>query len=209
MKLPIIVASALCLTSLPAQTASPRQIERFMHIEHAAGKYTVKANGMEVKLLLSDLFALTDRTAAIEWDVNGTITEEFEGLDFETALQKITRQVDSTYEVKGGAYRVRRRIGDIAYMRPIKVERKYLIEAGGKSIDVINVDSASVQAVLRDLSEIFEIPIYVSPAVKGEVTMQLRSVRFDVALDLILRQVEATYTRDDKGIIVKPKTWKG
>ncbi len=160
---------------------------------------------MEVKLLLRDLFALTGRTVAIDWDVNGSVTADYQALDFEETLQRITRQVDSTYQIESGAFRVRRRVGDFGYYEPKKIERKYLIEGAGTNIHTLHADSADIRMVLKDLSTISDIRIEVDPEVKGEVTMQLVSVRFDVALALILRQANATYTRGDGGIVVKAK----
>ncbi|MBL7072277.1 MAG: hypothetical protein ISS33_00700 [Candidatus Omnitrophica bacterium] len=72
----------------------------------------------------------------------------------------------------------------------------------------VNFKDVEIQTVLRYLSEVSGVDIVPSPGVEGTVTMRLRDKPWEVALDIVTRNYNYAYSRDDeKGIIrVMPKS---
>ena len=60
----------------------------------------------DVREVLKALFKPLNLSFTVDNDVQGTITVNLVNVTFETALQNITRQVDSTYRIEGGVYRI-------------------------------------------------------------------------------------------------------
>ena len=73
----------------------------------------------------------------------------------------------------------------------------------GEPIDLY-VQDAEIHAVLRLLSEACNIDIVVSGKVKGKMTMRLKSVPCDQALDLIISHYGLGYVQDRNGRKIVP-----
>jgi len=89
---------------------------------------------------------------------------------------------------------------------PIKSDVSALLpKAGNVTVNFRDVD---IQTVLHYLSEVSGVDIVPSPGVEGAVTMRLRDKPWEVALDIVTRNYNYAYSRDDeKGIIrVMPKS---
>ncbi len=74
---------------------------------------SVEYESADVREALRALFRNVNVSYAIDPEVQGTVTVSLKSVPFGTALQHITRQVDSTYQVQGGVYRIMRRQPDI------------------------------------------------------------------------------------------------
>ena len=72
----------------------------------------------------------------------------------------------------------------------------------------VNFKDVDIHTVLQYLSEVSGVDIVPSPGVEGTVTMRLRDKPWEVALDIVTRNYDFAYSRDDeKGIIrVMPKS---
>jgi len=89
---------------------------------------------------------------------------------------------------------------------PIKTDVSALLPKSGNV--TVNFRDVDIQTVLHYLSEVSGVDIVPSPGVEGMVTMRLRDKPWEVALDIVLRNYNYAYSRDDeKGIIrVMPKS---
>jgi len=89
---------------------------------------------------------------------------------------------------------------------PIKTEVSASLPKSGNV--TVNFRDVDIQTVLHYLSEVSGVDIVSSPGVEGMVTMRLRDKPWEVALDIVLRNYNYAYSRDDeKGIIrVMPKS---
>lgn len=70
----------------------------------------------------------------------------------------------------------------------------------------LRLQGANLQDVLKSFSKIAPIKIVVDPAISGTVTVDLRDVPWDQALDLILRYKGLGWTRENGTIRVAPRT---
>src|SRR5580704_10080987 len=62
-----------------------------------------------------------------------------------------------------------------------------------KTIPSLELDSADVREALRALFKNVNVSYSIAPEVQGTVTVSLKNVTFDLALQNVLRQVDATY----------------
>jgi type II secretory pathway component GspD/PulD (secretin) len=203
MKL-LVPAFAFAVLLIPAISGQAR-IERKLLIEQTDGKYTVAIQKMNVKAVLSDLFEIAGKKHAVDWDVYGEVSCDLKNVELEHALQYLLRQVDATYQITDGKYRIVTRIGDRAEDPDRTIERHTRIAGNDKTIDRLEVENANVRDVLADLAYVAGVNIIVDPDVQGRVSLKETSNRFDVALEMLLSQVDATYTRNKDGVTVKKK----
>jgi hypothetical protein len=61
----------------------------------------------------------------------------------------------------------------------------------------LHLKNADLQKVLETFSQIMEIPIDVDPSIEGQVTVDLRDVQWDQALDLVLRTNDLGWIEED------------
>ena len=66
-------------------------------------------------------------------------------------------------------------------------------DVGGQIIPSLELDSADVREALRALFKNVGVSYSIAPEVQGTVTVSLRNVTFEAALQNILKQVNATY----------------
>ncbi len=62
-----------------------------------------------------------------------------------------------------------------------------------KQIPSLELDQADVREALRALFKNVNVSYSIAPEVQGTVTVSLKNVTFDTALQNVLRQVDATY----------------
>ena len=89
--------------------------------------------------------------------------------------------------------------------------RAYSQDIGGTIIPSLELDSADVREALRALFKNVGVSYSIAPEVQGPVTVSLRNVTFEAALQNILKQVNATY-RVEGGIyqiVIKEDTQIG
>jgi hypothetical protein len=70
----------------------------------------------------------------------------------------------------------------------------------------LRLQNADLQEVLRTFSKVAPVQIVVDPSVVGSVTVDLRDVPWDQALDLVLRSNGLGWTRENGTIRVAPRT---
>jgi hypothetical protein len=68
----------------------------------------------------------------------------------------------------------------------------------------LHLKDADLQKVLQVFSQITEIPIDVDPSIEGKVTVDLRDVQWDQALDLVLRTNDLGLIEEDGDLRVIP-----
>ncbi len=73
---------------------------------------------------------------------------------------------------------------------PVKANAQ---DIGGTVIPSLELDSADVREALRALFKNVGVSYSIAPEVQGTVTVSLRNVTFEAALQNILKQVNATY----------------
>lgn len=66
-------------------------------------------------------------------------------------------------------------------------------DPGDQMISSLDLDSVDVREALRALFKNVGVSYSIAPEVQGTVTVNLKNVRFDTALQNILKQVDATY----------------
>ncbi len=66
-------------------------------------------------------------------------------------------------------------------------------DKNGPIFQSFRFDQADIRQALRDTFKRVGVSYSIAPEVQGVVTLELRNVTFEVALEHILRQVEATY----------------
>src|SRR5579862_6087362 len=66
-------------------------------------------------------------------------------------------------------------------------------DPGNQIIPSLDLDSVDVREALRALFKSVGVSYSIAPEVQGTVTVNLKNVRFDTALQNILKQVDATY----------------
>jgi hypothetical protein len=71
--------------------------------------------------------------------------------------------------------------------------KSYGQDVGNQNIPSLELDSADVREALRALFKNVGVSYSIAPEVQGTVTVSLRNVTFDAALQNILKQVNATY----------------
>ena len=69
-------------------------------------------------------------------------------------------------------------------------------DPASQMIPSLDLDSVDVREALRALFKSVGVSYSIAPEVQGTVTVNLKNVRFDTALQNILKQVEATYRRE-------------
>src|SRR5688572_19047757 len=71
--------------------------------------------------------------------------------------------------------------------------KSYAQDPSGQIIPSLELDSADVREALRALFKNVGVSYSIAPEVQGTVTVSLRNVTFEAALQNILKQVNATY----------------
>jgi type II secretory pathway component GspD/PulD (secretin) len=169
------------------------------------GQLSVKAENMEVRTLITDLLQAAGEEFSIDPEVLGDIKIEQEG-QLDTLLQAITRQVDATYMVQSGNYRVLPRVRCPAdNFEPSRITRSYEIETSGDKVLILNVDGMDVRTVLQDLGMASGRQIKVAPNVQGVVTLDVREISLEKTLEHLVRQVDAVAEQRGDSYTVRRK----
>ncbi len=112
------------------------------------------------------------------------LTLDTSGKDFDEVLSQALVRLDATCRVENGVYRVEPRPYD---------------EAMGTVVPTLRFDGEEIRPVLRWLFQKAGARYRVSPKVKGRVVVDLRNFDFETALQIVLRQIGATY-RIEEGV---------
>ena len=70
---------------------------------------SIEFQNTDIRHCLQSLFKIVNISYSIQPEVQGTVTVSLKNVTFETALQNVLRQVDSTYRVSSGVYEIIRR----------------------------------------------------------------------------------------------------
>jgi type II secretory pathway component GspD/PulD (secretin) len=180
---PLLGAGALSVPVL-AQTSpppasspqTPQQILR-QNVDHA------EFSNADVRDALVSIFRRVGASYSIAPEVQGKISLNTQNVTFETLLENVVRQVDATYRIEGGIFRV---VGRNAPALERKVVRRSVLVT-------LDLQGADVREALRSLFNQAKMPYSIDPEVQGTVTTKFAKTPFDVALQSITRQVDATY----------------
>ena len=76
------------------------------------------------------------------------------------------------------------------------------VQAGSKDIEDMNFKGADIRDVLRAISEVAEINLVTDGSVQGNITIHLKSLSFQKALDLITQSHGLDYKWDGNTVVV-------
>jgi type II secretory pathway component GspD/PulD (secretin) len=120
-------------------------------------------------------------------------------------LQHIVRRADVTYYEKDGVFHVVRRVGMHPHSSVKTIERAYVVECENQDLFTVQLDSADIRAVLKDVAVLGEVQIQVQPSVSGTVSLRARHLTLEELMPRLLDQVGAKSLPDGKGFRVVPK----
>lgn len=138
-----------------------------------------------------ELFKVFGRSFSISSDVTGLISLFAHKVTFEIALRNMLGQVGATAALVDGIYQITKHRGATSF--PGFVEPPTIEISGSANDTQVRVIQSDVRATLRELFKRVDVSYSISPDVQGTVTLDLRNVTLETALQNILRQVDATY----------------
>gem|GEM_PF-5832597 len=163
---------------------------------------TVESDSLNVRDAIRILLEPFHVSFTVAPEVQGWVDSSLFNLGFKDAFKNILDQCDTTYEVVDGVYRFYR-LGQetVGAARPFSllelrhVEPEFLdtSESSNLIVPIIEIDQADVRESIRMLMKWAQYSYSIAPEVQGSVTLDLRRVTLKVALQNILRQVDATY----------------
>lgn len=121
--------------------------------------------------------------------VQGSVTIMLQNVPFDVALKNIVSQVDAGVQ----------RHNSIFEIKPKLVHKAPAMPSGPvpppstTMIDELMFKNADVRDALRDIFKLTGASFAVAPNVQGTITLALKNVTLDVALDNVLHQVNATF----------------
>lgn len=124
------------------------------------------------------------------------VTIELGKETFETSLQRLTRDFGLTYRIEGGVYEIVAREG--AGQAPPE-------DPSNIPVPFIEFDRTDVRVALSWLFQKVHTDYRFDPKVKGLITVSLRNVTFETALQNIARQADATYRIENGVYEVEPR----
>jgi len=176
----------------------------------AHDRMQLKLEKADVREALRKVCEMAHVSYAIDPLVQGEVTLDLKNVTFESSLQNILHQVDATYLVENGVYiigkRINQRIGvpGSPDRRPFDPTlppgfQRGTTASGSREQLQLDANQADVRQILRKVFQNANVSYSIAPEVQGIVTISLRNVTLEVALQNILRQVDATY-RVESGV---------
>jgi bla regulator protein BlaR1 len=172
------------LSLLPGKAvADPRQAQGQAQdpSERILSRFT--AEQRNVRDVIHDLFAQANVTYTIASDVQGTVTVDLSNVTFRVALENVLKQVEASYRVEGGVFRIQK-LDDDPQGLPAD-------EPTGKL--ALKFNDTDIREALQSLFNILKAGYTISPDVEGTVTGDFRAATFATSIQQILKQVDATY----------------
>jgi len=168
---------------------------------------TASSQKVDVQEAFRNLFNEVNVTYAISPNVHGQVTVDDRVLTFENKFNGLLKQVDATYRVEGGVYEIIRKdeVGKVLLVlepqAPSRRQRPELTSPQNR----YEFNQVDVRIALREVFKQSHQSYTIDPAVQGVVTLSLMNVSFDVALENIVRQVDATYRIDGGVYMIFPR----
>ena len=148
-------------------------------------QYTGEPISMELKEaplteVLRSFAAIADVNMVIHPDVKGSVTVNLKAVPWDQALEQILQVNGLAMDIDGRVIRI----------EPVAVAQARLQGAAEKHYSgqpiSMSLKRANLREVLDSFAKIGGLEMYVSPDVEGEVTVELKSVPWDQALDEIV-----------------------
>ena len=136
----------------------------------------IKFENADVRDAIRQIFKSAKVSYSMAPDVQGSVTLSISGVNLRTALENTLRQVNATYVIDGGVFVIKR------YQ-----------DVSGKILPRLVLEQEDVREALRQIFKAVDVSYTIDPNVQGQVTLSLRNVTFEVALQNALRQVNSTY----------------
>jgi type II secretory pathway component GspD/PulD (secretin) len=153
-------------------------------------KVSLEGDGIDVRPLLSKVLKAGGVSFVIDQDVKGLVTIHLKDVSAEEALKQLLRQVNATYRVEEGIYRIVK-----GYAHTEKAQTR---DTRGRSYEFGNAD---IREVLRTLCMVTGASFTINPEVQGRITLSIKDASVEKVLDMVLKEVDATY-RLENGVYV-------
>jgi len=163
----------------------------------------------EARDAIRELFKASGKYCSISPDIAGKITMDFENATFEAALRWILWQVNSKCILKSGVYEIfpieltpksaSKGLSSGITAANLEPSARDLIQ--NQNVQQVTFEQTDVHVALRQLFNQMHVPFSIATDVQGSVTLELRNVTFDIALQNVLRQVDAV-SRVEAGVFV-------
>jgi hypothetical protein len=136
----------------------------------------VQFQDLDIREALKQLFKKVGAFYDVDEKVAGTVTISVRNVTFEAALQNTLKQVNATWREKDGRYQIVLKPTDEPYVQV--VDPKAPVDA---------------RLAIWRLFKNFDVPVFISPDVKGSVVLEPRNITFEASLNHLLKQANATY----------------
>lgn len=156
-------------------------------------------NHYDVRQALTKIFQRHKKNFRIDPRVRGTITIALRNVSLATGLVNITRQVGAGYSMEGNVYV----IGNRPPTPPTVIPPHSGAATHTETLISSEFRQADAREVLRRLFLLVPDRSYtIDPMIQGTVTVSVKDVPFEVALEGVLRQVDGAFHVKDGTYII-------
>lgn len=148
-------------------------------------KVSLDVNKTDIQTVIRTLLKREKVSYLIDDNVQGNVTAYLEDISLEDALTLVLRQVNASFRFEHGAYKI---------FKP-----EWAKEAGPTVNDSkpgtisLKLKDFDVRDALGLLCKKMNVSFSIAPQVEGKVTLTLNNADFELALQSILKLVDATY----------------
>ncbi len=163
-----------------------------VNIEVVGGLLTADLSNADVRVVVQEVARNAGFSVILDAGVEGTLTGYISGLPPLAALEGLLRANGFTLRQEGGLYRVRSRGG-----QGPKAPASYALDISVQdSLVYMDVESADLAGVLREIAMQSGVNLVTYGSVAGEVSARVDSVSVEGALAILLQGSRYSYKRD-------------
>jgi type II secretory pathway component GspD/PulD (secretin) len=154
---------------------------------------SAKIENADVRAVLAALFKSFNKTVTIAPEVAGKVSADLNGLSFESSLIQLLGSVKASFIHEDGQYRI------FPTLPSNHGPEKYVAPAPhlGMQILGINYDAVDTHQALRILFRMVHGTYVLAPNIGGFVTLHVRDLSPEAALDSICSQVHLKWRLED------------
>lgn len=148
--------------------------------------FSFKCNAEDVRAALKALFTTSQFSCIVDPNVQGWVTVDVNGVTLDTAVRNIVKQVNANFRTEGGVYLITKDAGAEGVS-----EGSFVL--GPPERMHVRMDQVDVREAIRRIFRAVNSSYTIAPEVQGNVSLELQNVRFDIALENLVRQVDASF----------------
>jgi len=161
-------------------------IDKLVSAQVTRGGYQIHLENANIRDAIRKISENAGVSYSVAPDVQGNVTLSAKNLSYEVLLRNLVRQVGASYRLEAGIYEVTKADATPALTREARV--------ADPSIISLRFEQSDVRSALREVFRRTNSSYSINPDVQGTVTLSLKNVTLNAALENIVRQVDATYS---------------